>query len=119
MSLCGVFNQSVRFYLFIFNYNLVDTRWHQYSTHLVDTRWQQYITHLVDTRWQQYSTHLVDTQWQKYITHLVDTRWLQYTFTHKQYTEYTERNVHNKSKKMRSTGRDQSLQVIPWYLPYN
>jgi hypothetical protein len=41
--------------LFIFNRNLVDTRWQQYSTRLhTNTRWQQYSTHLhTNTWWQQ------------------------------------------------------------------
>jgi hypothetical protein len=46
---------------------------------------------------------------------------VQYMFTHKQYTEYTERNIHNnkKEKKLGSAGRAPSLRFIPWHLPYN
>jgi hypothetical protein len=46
---------------------------------------------------------------------------VQYTFTHKQYTEYRERNIHNNKEKKRlgSAGRALSLRVIPWHLPYN
>jgi hypothetical protein len=50
---------------------------------------------------------------------------VQYTFTHKQYTEYRERNTHNNKKKKKlgsklgSAGRAPSLRVIPWHLPYN
>jgi hypothetical protein len=36
---------------------------------------------------------------------------VQYTFTHKQYIEYTERNIHNNNK-MESAGRAPSLRVI-------
>jgi hypothetical protein len=51
-----------------------------------------------------------------------------YTFTHKQYTEYRERNIHNNktnihnNKKLTnvgSAGRASSLRVIPCHLPYN
>jgi hypothetical protein len=44
---------------------------------------------------------------------------VQYTFTHKQYTEYRERNIHNNKKSLGSAGRAPSLRVIPWNLPYN
>jgi hypothetical protein len=47
---------------------------------------------------------------------------VQYTFTHKQYTEYRERNIHNNKKfgaNSGSAGRAPSLRVIPWHLPYN
>jgi hypothetical protein len=43
---------------------------------------------------------------------------VQYTFKHKQYTEYRERNIHNNKKKLGSAGRAPSLRVIPWHLPY-
>jgi hypothetical protein len=59
----------------------------------------------------------------------------QYTFTHKQYTEYRERNIiiiiyitikklniHNNPKKLTNLGsadRAPSLRVIPWHLLYN
>jgi hypothetical protein len=54
---------------------------------------------------------------------------IQLTFTHKQYTEYKEQNLHNNTKlnihintklsNVRSAGRAPSLRVIPWHLPYN
>jgi hypothetical protein len=58
---------------------------------------------------QQYSTHL----------HTNSTA-VQYTFTHKQYTEYTKRNIHNNKKltNLGSAGRAPSLRVIPWHFPY-
>jgi hypothetical protein len=41
-------------------------------------------------------------------------------YTHKQYTEYRERNARNdiKKKKIGSAGHVPSLRVIPWHLPY-
>jgi hypothetical protein len=39
---------------------------------------------------------------------------VQYTFTHKLYTKYRERNIHNK-KKLGSAGRAPSLRVTPWH----
>jgi hypothetical protein len=48
---------------------------------------------------------------------------VQYTFTHKQYTEYRDRNIHNNKKKVKkiwlSAVHAPSLRVTPWYLPYN
>jgi hypothetical protein len=38
---------------------------------------------------------------------------VQYTFTHKQYTEYTEQNIHNNKKKKGSAGPALSLRFIP------
>jgi hypothetical protein len=54
----------------------------------------------------------------------VDTRW-QYTLAHKQYTEhYNEQQNNTNNKKTRiaiwkSAGGAQSLQVLPWHLPYS
>jgi hypothetical protein len=39
-------------YIYIYNCNLVDSRWQQYSSHIHTNSTQ------VDTRWQQYSSHL-------------------------------------------------------------
>jgi hypothetical protein len=44
---------------------------------------------------------------------------VQYTFTHKQYTEYRERNIHNNKKKLGTACCAPSMRVIPWHLPYN
>jgi hypothetical protein len=45
---------------------------------------------------------------------------VQLTFTHKQYTEYRERNIHNNKKltNLGIAGRAPSLRFIPWHLPY-
>jgi hypothetical protein len=48
---------------------------------------------------------------------------VQHTFTHKQYAEYRERNIHRNQNILPSilgsAGRAPSLRVIPWHLPYN
>jgi hypothetical protein len=40
---------------------------------------------------------------------------VQNTFTHKQYTAYRERSIHNNKKKIGSAFCAPSLRVIPWH----
>jgi len=44
---------------------------------------------------------------------------VQYTYAHKQYIErHNTDNTYN-TKIRKSAGRDASLQVLPWHLPYS
>jgi hypothetical protein len=127
--------------LLLFNCNWVDTRWQQYSTHLhtnctQNTENGTYITATTTTNcvvqavsrlYELYPGICLTTEekygktsdWVVEKCPDIPVAAVQYTFTHKQYTEHRERNIHNNNINLGSAGRVPSLRVIPWHLPYN